>query len=490
MIGIAYARYSSENQRGESITAQLRAIYDYASKNSINIVKIYIDEAQSATSDNRDDFQNMIADLPETKPDLVLVHKLDRFARDRFDAAYYRREIKRHRARLVAVEQDFGEGPEASLMESILEGFAEYFSKNLSREVKKGHTENAMQGKHCGGIPPLGYNLDANGKYVINVEEAAAVKLIFNRRLAGYSYKQIASELNKLGFVTKNGRPFGSNSLHDILRNEKYNGVFVYRKTSPNNSRQAEDPNQTMRIENAIPRIIDEDTFNRVQEIMNAARNQPRPNEGKPVRYLLTGLIRCGLCGQAMSGDTNTRKYKDRSATYGYYKCGLAKRTKECSNRTRYSKNLIEAEVLNCIEKRVSSIKDPEIMADKLISRLKKDLGKDDRQKELRKLLTKTEKELDNLTNAIASGADPRLLANKLNEAGRRRDRLKEEMKKAGIPADILDRQKIINFLREQKEITFDRDNEEECFMAIRKTVRQVFIYPDKTEIVFKEASL
>ncbi|HBC94687.1 MAG TPA: recombinase family protein [Pelotomaculum sp.] len=490
MRAVAYARYSSANQREESISAQLRVIYDYANKHGINIAKVYVDEAQSATSDNRDDFQRMIAELDETSPDLVLVHKLDRFARDRFDAAFYRREIKKHRARLIAVEQDFGEGPEAGLMESILEGFAEYFSKNLSREVKKGHTENAMQGKHCGGIPPLGYSLDKDGKYIVNKEEAPAIKVIFERKLEGYSYKQIADELNKLGYKTKSGRPFGPNSLHDILRNEKYNGTFVFRKTSPNSSRQAEDPTKTMRIENAIPKIIDKDTFDKVQEIMDKSRCQPRPNEGKQIRYLLTGLIRCGLCGQAMAGDTNTRKYKNSSATYGYYKCGLAKRTKECTNSTRYPKNTIELEVLGRIEKRAASIKNPESMADKLITKLKKDFEKNDRQKELRKLLTKTEKELHNLTNAIASGADPRLLASKLNEAGKRRDQLKEEVKKAGVPIDLLDKQRLVDFLREQKEIKFDRNDEVQCLAAIRKTIKQVLVYPDRTEVEFKELSL
>ena len=133
-------------------------------------------------------------------------------------------------------------------MEGILEGFAEYFSSNLGREVKKGLTENAMIGKHCGGIPPLGYDVDQDGKYIINEREAKAVRLIFDGKLAGKSYSAIRDELNMLGHKTKSrgpkkpAGPFGSNSLHDILRNEKYIGTFILRKTSPGNSRKAADP--------------------------------------------------------------------------------------------------------------------------------------------------------------------------------------------------------------------------------------------------------
>src|SRR5690554_3125832 len=138
---VVYARYSSFNQNEISIDAQLRAIKNYAVNKNIKIDRTYMDEARTATNDSRPNFLRMIADLEDTQPDLVLVHKLDRFARNRIDAALYRKEIQDIGARLVAVEQDFGDGPEAVLMEALLEGNAEWFSKNLSKEVKKGQFE-------------------------------------------------------------------------------------------------------------------------------------------------------------------------------------------------------------------------------------------------------------------------------------------------------------------------------------------------------------
>jgi len=472
---VAYARFSSANQRDESITAQLRGIYDYAAKNDVNIVKVYTDEALSATTDDRPNFQLMIAELPSIRPDFVLVHKLDRFARNKYDAAFYRREINKNHARLIAVEQDFGEGPEAELMEGILEGFAEYFSSNLGREVKKGLTENAMQGKHCGGIPPLGYDVDKDGKYIINEAEAAAIHLIFNMKVEGKSHKEIQDELNRLGYKSKTGRPIGSNSLHDILRNEKYAGVFILRKTSPNNSRRAADPSKTLRIENALPRLIEQPVFDRVQEMLNSAA-VPRHHTDKPMRYLLTGIIRCGICGGAMSGVT-VRKNKE-SATRGYYQCGKAKRTGECQHKKRYPKRKLENDVLDKIEQLAKSIKDANKDADRIIKRIKKSFPSNNtHRQELEKALHKAEQEFTRLTNAIASGADPRFLTDKFNEIGQRREELRQELNITENNV-IIDRQEIIGFLMKIQSIKIDREDETSCSIAIGQVIKDAIVCP------------
>jgi site-specific DNA recombinase len=471
-IAVLYARFSSTNQRDESISAQLRAIYEYTNKNDISVAKVYTDEALSATTDDRPNFQLMIMDLPQIKPDYVLVHKLDRFARNKYDAAFYRREITKNRARLIAVEQDFGEGPEAELMEGILEGFAEYFSSNLGREVKKGLTENAMQGKHCGGIPPLGYDVDPDGKYVINEHEAQTVRLIFSMKLAGKSYGNIQNELAALGHKSKTGRAIGSNSLHDILRNEKYNGTFVLRKTSPNNSRIAADSTKTLRIVDAMPRIIDADTFAKIQSILDAGKLvQTRP---RTIHYLLTGLITCGICGGAMTGDSKGNK--------GYYRCGKAKRTGECSNKARVSSEYLEDEVLAWILKESTSIKNIDAMTNRIYKEMRESYG--NKQNEaLKKELVKAEKEFANLTNAIASGVDPRLFVDKINEAGQQRDRLKSELAQIYTTLDIT-KEDIFKMLEKKKNVTFDRGNKESCALAIREMVRKVIFYSlDEIEI-------
>ena len=131
MKAAIYARYSSDNQREESIEAQVRAIKEYADKNGIIITKVYTDEAKSATTDNRPKFLEMIKDSEFRLFDAVIVHKLDRFSRDRYDSAYYKRVLKKNGVRLISVLEHLDDSPESIILESVLQGMAEYYSKNL-----------------------------------------------------------------------------------------------------------------------------------------------------------------------------------------------------------------------------------------------------------------------------------------------------------------------------------------------------------------------
>ena len=204
----AYARFSSDHQREESIDAQLRAIQDYCQRSGYVLTNIYRDEAKSATTDDRPQFQQMFKDVNSTPPDVVIVHKLDRFSRDRYDSAFYKRKLKERGVQLVSVLENIDGSPESIILESVLEGMSEYYSKNLAREVKKGKNETAHQCKHNGGNPPLGYNIDENGNYVINPSEAAVVRQIFEMYAEDTSYTKMAEKLNKQGHRTKWGRAF------------------------------------------------------------------------------------------------------------------------------------------------------------------------------------------------------------------------------------------------------------------------------------------
>ena len=231
---VVYARFSSENQRDESIDAQVRAINEYCEKNNIQIVKIFADRAKSATSANRPEFQEMIkfCENDITGISMVIVHKLDRFSRDKYDSAMYKQKLKLKGIRVVSVLENLDNSPESLILESVIEGMAQYYSANLAREVAKGQKENALKARHNGGTPPLGYDVAEDKTYIINDEESKAVKIIFDRYVNGYSYSQIIDELNKLGYRTKReNKNFSKNSLYSILSNEKYTGVYVFNKT-------------------------------------------------------------------------------------------------------------------------------------------------------------------------------------------------------------------------------------------------------------------
>jgi site-specific DNA recombinase len=328
MKAAIYARYSSDSQREESIDAQIRAINDYAKKEGYIIVKIYTDEAYSAKTDDRPQFQQMIRDAGTKLFDVILVHKLDRFARNRYDSAYYKKQLKDAGIRLVSVLEKLDDSPESVILESLIEGLAEYYSKNLAREVMKGMKENALACKHTGGRPPFGFDIK-DKQYVINVDEAAAVKKIFEMYLANSGYGKILKWLNENGFRTKRNEVFGKNSINAILANEKYTGVYIYNRTKRGvNSHKNKPEEEIIRILGGIPAIISTEIWKEVRIKMESNKHKGAAHKAKH-NYLLSGLVRCGECGSAMTG--NTRLSGQSKTKYSDYQCSGRTYKKSCT---------------------------------------------------------------------------------------------------------------------------------------------------------------
>lgn len=299
---VAYARYSSDNQRQESIDAQVRAIEEYCRKNKTILLRTYVDEAVSATTDQREEFLRMVEDAKKGTFQLCIVHKLDRFARNRYDSAFYRRELEKCGVKVVSVLEQLDDSPESIILESVLEGMAEYYSKNLAREVRKGLNENALAAKHNGGVPPLGYNVTPDRGYEINAGEAQAVRMIFEMYCNGYGYALICKELNSRGYKTKAGRAFGKGSIAEIIRNEKYIGRYVWNKrlSKKSGNHQYKPDDQITRIDGALPAIVTKEVWDKTQAILNSRKRKPRRNQS--YFYLLTGKLVCADCGSAYVG--------------------------------------------------------------------------------------------------------------------------------------------------------------------------------------------
>ncbi len=160
MTGIIYARYSSDNQREESIDGQIRECKEFAEKNDIRIIDTYIDRALSAKTDNRPSFQQMIKDSTKGLFDIIIVWKLDRFARNRYDSAHYKNILKKNGVKVISATEAISSGAEGILLESMLEGYAEYYSAELAEKINRGLTENALKCKYNGGSVALGYVID------------------------------------------------------------------------------------------------------------------------------------------------------------------------------------------------------------------------------------------------------------------------------------------------------------------------------------------
>jgi len=188
MTGVIYARYSSENQREESIEGQIRECKAYAEKNGITILNCYIDRALSAKTDNRPEFQHMIKDSAKHLFDVVLVWKLDRFARNRYDSAHYKAILRKNGAKVISATEAIAEDSTGILLESLLEGYAEFYSAELSEKVRRGHTENALKAKYNGGGMPMGYNKSEDKTYELDTELAPIVLACFTRYAEGQSF--------------------------------------------------------------------------------------------------------------------------------------------------------------------------------------------------------------------------------------------------------------------------------------------------------------
>ena len=269
---VIYARYSSQGQREESIEGQLRECKAFAERNGWNVVGEYIDRALSGKTDKRDDFQRMIKDSEKGHFRGVLMYTLDRFARNRYDSAMYKARLKKNGVRVFYAKQSIPDGPEGIILESVLEGYAEYYSENLSRNVRRGMMENALQCKTTGGLC-LGYQKAKDGTLEIEPIGAKVVQEIFQLYADGTSATQVIAYCNEKGYKTARGKDFTRNSLHTILRNRKYIGIYEY---------------EDVCVEGGIPAIISEELFDCVQARLKH-NYSARAKAKATTDYLLTG---------------------------------------------------------------------------------------------------------------------------------------------------------------------------------------------------------
>lgn len=481
---VAYVRFSSDGQREESIEAQLRAIKEFAEHDGYALHKVYADRGISGTTDNRAEFQRMIEDARNKKFDVILVHKLDRFARNRADSAIYRRELSKYGVKLVSVLENFDNSPESVILQSVIEGYNEYYSKNLRREVMKGLKENALTCRFTGGVPCLGYDIDKDTfKYVINRFEAGAVKLIFKMYLSGEGYSSIINELNRNGFKTKKGNAFGKNSLYDILRNEKYTGVYIYNKSvHPDengkfNRHASKSSEDIIRIEGGIPQIISKEDFEKVQIKMDERRKRTAAYKAKQ-EYLLSGKIVCGECGSTYAG--NSRRVKNSKTVYISYNCTKKNGKVKCHN-TGIQRDTLEKTILEHLSEKVFN---EAILPDILDKYNEFALNKNSefilRRDELKEQIKATEKGISNIVDLVVSTGSA-ALTNKLKELENEKLQLKKTLSETEqkISEISIDADKLKSAFRKAKKMlrSGTLKNRKEI---VGQYIKQIVLYKDK----------
>lgn len=337
---VIYARYSSSGQREESIEGQIRECRAFAKRNGFTIVGEYADRALTGRTDKRPDFQRMLRDAERGAFEAVLCWKMDRFARNRYDSATYKYRLKKCGVRLYYAAETIPEGPEGIILESVMEGYAEYYSENLSQNVKRGNYESAKELKTL-GLTLLGLRKGADGRFEIDPETAPVVRRIFEEYAAGIPAKDIYKKLNDEGYRTTRGGRFNKNSIRRIIQNERYAGVYLFKD---------------MRVEGGIPAIVDRDLWEKCQKVAQQHHVSPAAERG--VSYLLTTKLFCGHCGEAMTGESV-------SSIYYYYVCN-GRRQHRCKKK-RAPKQWIEDLVVRELAAMIHSDEFIEAVADSCV---------------------------------------------------------------------------------------------------------------------------
>lgn len=460
MKAVIYARYSSDSQREESIEGQLRECGEFAEKNGITVLRSYIDRAFSAKTDNRPAFQEMIRDSSKRLFDVVIVWKLDRFARNRYDSARYKAALKKNGVKVMSATEVISSGAEGIILESVLEGYAEYYSADLSEKVIRGMTENALKCKYNGGTLPIGYIVDEEQHFQIDPLVAPYVLEAYKMYANGSTMREVKRWLTVKGVTNKLGRPLGDNAIQLLLKNRRYIGEFKFRDTV---------------IPDGIPAIVPKDLFDRVQERMEKNKKSPARFKAEE-DYLLTTKLFCGHCGALMFGESGT---SHTQTTYRYYKCANTKRKKTCHKKP-VRKNWVEDLVVNqtmkiamddeAIEAIVAMVMD-------LQERENTDLPLYEKQ------LAETNASIDNMLTAIQMGILTRSTKERLEALEATREDLEIKIANEKIAKPKITPEFVTFWLHKFRKLDVEKETHRK--MLVDTFVNAVYLYDDKIVVTF-----
>ena len=415
ITAVAYYRYSDGSKQTEqSIEGQRSACEAYAKNHGLCLVDEYVDRHISGTSDDRPNFQRLIRDSADGRFEAVVVYKTDRFARNRYDSAIYKAQLRKNGVSIFYAAESIPDGPEGIILESLLEGLAEYYSAELGQKIRRGMNESARKCQAMGGTPPFGLKIE-NHKYLPNPAEAPIVRKIFADYAAGITAAQIAEDLNAQGIPTRRGRKWNKNSFRIMLQSEKYIGVYE---------------SHGVRVEDAIPPIVDKETFARARARLQA--NQGAPSRSKAIiPYLLSGKVVCGECGSpfiGMSGNGN-------GGFHQYYAC-KGHREKRCDMKS-IRKNQLEDTVTQMTATFINDPKRIQQIIRGCMDVQEKDLAKAESSEtqELRAAQKEARRKQNNIISAIENGTGAAVLTARLDQLSAEIQRLQYQLDAAARPA-------------------------------------------------------
>ena len=461
---VAYARYSSDSQTEQSIEGQLRAIHEYAQRNDCIIVDEYVDRAMSGTNDRRPAFQKMLADAKKGLFEAILVYRLDRFSRSKYENAIHKKTLKDHNVKLVSVMENIPDTIEGQMMESMLEAMAQYYSEELALKVQRGLKESYMKGQYTGGPVLYGYVVE-NKKNVICEQEAMVVRDVFEMYAKGYTAEAIRKVLRDRNVRDKRGNFFTQKALYKMLLNTKYNGRVTHRG---------------VKYTNIYPKIIDDVLWSQVDDIHQS--NKHGPSKKKDIYdYILSGKLVCGNCNELMVGISGT---SSTGTIYYYYACYSRKRKlHDCTTKT-ISKQLLEDLVVDTTWSMLQDQGAVEMLVDK-IQKLHEQQSRDNLcLKSLEARRNEALKASRNIIKAIEQGIITEQTKVRLAELEREISQLDHDIEKEKLKNySNISKEQIIAFLSQS--IHGDKQKIDTRKALVKTFVKQVIYYPDKIVIVY-----
>ena len=460
MNGVIYARFSAgPNQTYKSIEGQMRDCKAYAEQKGIKIIDTYIDEHISGKDfDGRAAFQKLMRDAQKKMFDCVIVWKIDRLGRNREELAIAKARLKRYGVHVHYAMEHIPEGPEGIILESLMEGLAEYYSAELAQKVSRGMRESILSGKMINGNQCFGY-LVVDRHYVPDPERAYLVQEIFERYVSGETAAKICRDFSLRGIKTTAGEDLKPKAVYKILRNIKYTGLYVYGEIS---------------IPDFHERLISDDLFESAQlRLKRNAKGKSKRVRKDMVEYLLTGKLYCGKCKNRMIGESGHGRHGE---VHHYYKCsGRKNKNIDCDTDT-FRKDDLEKMIIQITQKDILTGDMIEYLVSRVLA-MQAEEAEDPVIRSMKKALNDTRRKIGNIMNAIECGiltptTKERLMNLESEESRLTAEITRQQMKKTSYTAD-----EIRFYLESFRD--GDADNADFARHLIEVFVNSIYVYDD-----------
>jgi DNA invertase Pin-like site-specific DNA recombinase len=465
----AYYRYSGgSSQTEQSIEGQRRDCEAWAKSHGLTICHEYIDRHISGKTDNRAQFQQMIEDSDRHAFDLLICWKTDRLARNRYDSAIYKSRLRKNGVKIVYAAESSVDGPEGIILEGLMESLAEYYSAELSQKLRRGQRESALKCHTLGGHYALGLTSNKNREFVIDESQASTVRYIFRQYAEGQSSAAIVADLNAKGKRTATGGKFNKNSIMRIVTNEQYIGTYTSKAHG-------------VRVENAIPAIIDRELWEKVQSMVEKNRAGRTPKSVR-ANYMLSGKLFCKLCNGSMNGISGTGRHGEK---HYYYSC--PRHLNQGCGKRNVEKNYLENLIVSATAEYILAPGKLEQIADRMIAVQIADQDQTNPEKEmLESELAENRRKQDNIMRAIEDGTGSARLSSRLRELEEQESTLSYRLSMVEEPAaaPVYDRDQLI-FMLTQFQRSPDEQDEDYKQRLIDTFVNSVYLTNDTAFVQF-----